>query len=627
MKTIDFQPIGRRVQVAAGATLLEAARAGGVGLASLCGGIGACDSCKVRLVSGKLGPPTLAEQALFSAAELEAGYRLACQAQVLGDVRVEIPPESLSAPQRLQVEGQQRPVAPDPLVCAYDIKIAPPDVNNLRSNWERLEAALRVSGALGGRQEDNPHPQPLSLWERGDMARVIVAAPGLLAEFSEILRQQEWRVRVAMRKARPGRAAEVVALLPPQAPLLGLAIDIGTTKLAAYLCDLQSGATLAQAGAMNPQISFGEDVISRIAWAENPSRRKTLQTCLVEALNQLAEVLCQQPTQAGYPPSPPHNDEVTAAGNTAMHHLFAGLEVRQLGVAPYAPAVSQALELPASELGLAVAPGAQVYLPPNIAGYVGADHVAMLLAAGEQLKNGPALAIDIGTNTEISLAQGGRLLACSCASGPAFEGAHIQDGMRAAPGAIERVQIAGSEVRLQTIEGQPPVGICGSGILDAIAQMLEAGLLNRRGALQAAHPSVQRLAAGGADLQFVLAAAGQTGHGRDIVLTRQDVTQIQLAKAAIRTGIEVLLAAAGVKAEALQSVVVAGAFGTYINLASALHIGMFPAIPLERFQQVGNAAGAGIRQMLISQQQRRQAEALARQVKYVELASQASFQG
>ena len=430
-----------------------------------------------------------------------------------------------------------------------------------------------------------------------------------------------------MRKARPGRAAEVVALLPPQAPLLGLAVDIGTTKLAAYLCDLQSGATLAQAGAMNPQISFGEDVISRIAWAENPSRRKTLQTCLVEALNQLAEVLCQQASQAGYPASPAHIVEVAAAGNTAMHHLFAGLEVRQLGVAPYAPAVSQALELPASELGLAVAPGAQVYLPPNIAGYVGADHVAMLLAAGEQLKNGPALAIDIGTNTEISLAQGGRLLACSCASGPAFEGAHIQDGMRAAPGAIERVQITGSEVRLQTIEGQPPVGICGSGILDAIAQMLEAGLLNRRGALQAAHPSVQRLAAGGADLQFVLAAAGQTGHGQAIVLTRQDVTQIQLAKAAIRTGIEVLLAAAGVKAEALQSVVVAGAFGTYINLASALHIGMFPAIPLERFQQVGNAAGAGIRQMLISQQQRRQAEALARQVKYVELASQASFQG
>jgi uncharacterized 2Fe-2S/4Fe-4S cluster protein (DUF4445 family) len=507
---IDFEPVGRRGLARKGQTLLEAAQAAGIGLASVCGGAGTCEECRVRLVSGRLTPPTLVEQSALSAAELADGLRLACQAEPLSDVKLDIPAEALTAAQRLQVEGEESSVTPDPLV--------------------------QEAGALG------------------------------------------------------------------------LAVDIGTTKLAAYLVELGSGRVLARAGAMNPQIAYGEDVISRVAHCSRvPDGARQLQAALMESLNGLLAEMCAQAAVA-----PGQVRDAVLVGNTAMHHLAAGLPVEPLGHAPFAPATTGALSLPAGGLGLRIDPAASVYMPPVIAGYVGADHIAMLLATGIWRSAQKCIALDIGTNTEISLVADGKVTCCSCASGPAFEGAHIREGMRAAPGAIERARWSEGRVHWQTIEAQPPVGICGSGILDVIAALQDGGQLRPTGQL------VQ-----GADYELV--AAAQSGLGRPLTITRRDVHEIQLAKAAIRAGVEVLLAEAGIGSEALDEFLVAGAFGTYLDLRSAVRTGMFPPLPPGRFRQVGNAAGVGARQMLISREARRQAEALAGRIGYVELTSRSAF--
>jgi uncharacterized 2Fe-2S/4Fe-4S cluster protein (DUF4445 family) len=373
---------------------------------------------------------------------------------------------------------------------------------------------------------------------------------------------------------------------------------------------------------MNPQIAYGEDVVSRIAYAnEHPNGRDVLQTRLVAGLNDLVGKLC---TTAGVDRE--QIAEAVVVGNTAIHHLFAGLPVAQLGASPYIAAVSEPLDIRADHLGLNLAPGAKIYLPPNIAGYVGADHVSMLLATEAWQAEVPTIALDIGTNTEISLAAGGKLLSCSCASGPAFEGAHIHAGMRAAPGAVEYVQITpdhgDGEIRVQTIGNRPAVGICGSGILDIVAELRQAGIVSRNGRMTKDHQRFVHRDGGGA---FLLVDKTQTGNGHDLLVTRRDVNEIQLAKGAIRAGVEVLLLEAGITYEDLGAFIVAGAFGTYLDLKSATRIGMFPPLPLHRFQQVGNAAGTGARQMLISVARRRIAEAIVDRVRYIELTAHSSF--
>lgn len=603
---VDLQPVGRRVQVSKGATLLDAAQAAGVELVAVCGGNASCGTCQVRLVDGRLSNLTLVEEAELCQDEVAAGFRLACQAEPLSDVRIDIPPESLTAPQRLQIEGVGLDVTLDPLVRAVDVRIPPPDLYDLRSDVSRLKAALRLKNKSA-----------------------VSIPPAVLATLPEQLRLQAWSARLAIRAA--GRSPKILAgILPVGCDLLGLAVDIGTTKLAVYLVDLLSGETLAKQGVMNPQIGFGEDVISRISYAnEHAGGRETLQRRLVERINQLVNELC-----AGVGKSPQQVVEAVVVGNTAMHHLFAGLPVQQLGQAPYVPVISEALEIPARTLGLELAAGATVYLPPNIAGYVGADHVSMLLAMDVTHAAQPTIALDIGTNTEITLSlpngapgsalsvDHNRMLSCSCASGPAFEGAHIQAGMRAAPGAIERIQISDGKLRIHTIGDLPPVGICGSGILDAVAQMLSAGILDHRGVLRPDSPFVRH---DNGHREFLLAGAEKTGNGRDLVVSREDVKEIQLAKGAIRAGVEILLTEAGLKSDDVQKFIVAGAFGTYLDLESAVRVGMFPTLPLDRFQQVGNAAGMGARQMLLSGAQRRLAASLANRVEYIELTTHASF--
>lgn len=586
--TVTFQPIGRRVSVPAGTTLLDAARLAGVDLVAICGGEGNCGACRVRPGEGALTPRTSTEDTELPSADLAAGLRLACQAAVLGDVQVDVPPESLTTPQRLQLEGREHTAELDPPVTALDVQVPPPDLRDLRADLARV-----VDTAA----------------EHGRTARCGLAVATALPA---ALRAHGWHVRLAL------GASEIVGVLPSGARLYGLAIDIGTTKLAAYLVDLENGDTAARAGAMNPQIAYGEDVISRIAYAtEHADGARVLQGTLLEALNHLIDELCAAAAIARG-----QIVEAVVVGNTAMHHLFAGLPVRQLGTAPYVPAVSAALLFPAAQVGLALAAGARVYMPPNVAGYVGADHIAMLLGAGLSEPAQTAAAIDIGTNAEISLFHAGRHWSCSCASGPAFEGAHIRDGMRAAPGAVERVRLAGEEVQVQTIDGRPAAGICGSGILDACAALRGAGLLEARGALAGAHP---RLRVRDGQAEFVLVPAAATAVGRDVAVTRRDVNEIQLAKGAIRAGLEVLLAEAGIRAESIELFVVAGAFGTYLDLDSACRIGMFPDLPRERFRQVGNAAGTGARHLLLSARLRETAAGLARRVEYVELAGHPAF--
>jgi uncharacterized 2Fe-2S/4Fe-4S cluster protein (DUF4445 family) len=585
---VDLEPVGKRIDIEQGTNLLEAAQLAGVHLASLCGGAGLCDSCRVRVDRGEVSEPTLEEREIFGG-DLASGFRLACQTIPESDVKVDIPPESLTTPQRLQIEGQEVTVSPESVVRAVDISIPPPTLEDLRSDVGRLKDVL---GEMEIRSPSFRLP--------------------LLRDLSSQVRAQDYSARIVL------RGDEVVALLPPGEELLGLAVDVGTTKLAAYLVDLGEGKTLAKIGSMNPQVGYGEDVISRIAFANQQEHAgEILQSKLIEAINTMIEELTAEAQV-----SPDQIVDAVVVGNTSMHHLFAGLPVRQLGIAPYVPAVSDAFDVPASDLGLHVARGAYVHIPPNIAGYVGADHVAMLLSTGMSEATGVVLALDIGTNTEISLSCDGRLLTCSCASGPAFEGAHIHDGMRASQGAIERVQIIGDNVFVQTIDTQPAVGICGSGILDAVGEMLKAGIIDPRGALQEESLHVRGK---DADAHFLLVPAAESGHGSDIIVTRKDVNEIQLAKGAIRAGIEVLLKEAGIEHQAIDTFVVAGAFGTYLDVNSAVRIGMFPSLPNERFHQVGNAAGIGAKQMLISSTSRDTAKEIVRRVEYLELTTHPDF--
>ncbi len=584
--TVDFEPLGRRARVPQGATLLEAARQAGVGLNAICGGMGACGTCRVRVVAGEVSPPTETERD-----SLAEGFRLACQTRVLSDVRVDVPPTSITAPQRAQIEGHERPVELDPAVLGFDVTPTTPSMTDLRADATRLRDALYQQHGIAVDRCDH------------------VA----LCQLPTLLREHEWHIHLMIRDG------EVIAIAPAGTSPLGLAVDIGTTKLAAYMVDLEGGETLAATGMMNPQIAYGEDVMARIVYAmDGETQARELQRALIGELDNVARELC---AQAGRDSA--EIVEAVLVGNTCMHHLALGLPVEQLGLAPYVPALADSYDLKARELGLHLAPGANIHLLPNIAGFVGADHVAMLLATGLHETNEITVGLDIGTNTEISLAVDGRLLSCSCASGPAFEGAHIRDGMRAAPGAVERVQLVDGQVQYQTIDGAPPVGICGSGILDVVAELRRIGVLRANGAMKLdSHPRV-RVTDGSSE--FLLVPAGERDALRDLAITRKDINEIQLAKAAIRAGIEVLLGETGLEAEQVERVVVAGAFGTYLDVGSALAVGMFPPLPRERFVQVGNAAGIGAKLALVSRHCRRVAEEIARRVEYVELTTHPRF--
>jgi uncharacterized 2Fe-2S/4Fe-4S cluster protein (DUF4445 family) len=587
---IDFEPVGRRGESTAQDSLLDVARRTGVGLSGLCGGLGKCGACKVRMLEGKVSDPTPSEEEVLTAEELQEGWRLACQAHPGTDCKVHVPLESMTAPQRTQVEGVEIRIPLEPSVRAYKVRLQESTLANVRADDESLLKTLNTENDLS----------------------CVRADIDVLRKFSSVLRSWDWECQASV------HGEEVIAIAPWPRPVLGFAVDLGTTKIAGYLLDLKDGRTLASRGVMNPQISYGEDIISRIQGTlSSGAVGADIQRVAVEALNQLASDLCQEAGAAA-------TDIVDAVivSNTAMHHLLLGLPVKQLVLAPFVPSVSRALNCKARDIGLKVASGAYVHFLPNIAGFVGADHVAMLLATLEAKPKGLVLALDIGTNTEVSLVDEGEISSVSCASGPAFEGYHIRHGMRAARGAIEKVRIENNAVQIQTIDDAAPAGICGSGVLDAMAQLYLAGIVDGSGRMLDGHPRVR---IGQEYREFVLVEAGESGAPMTVVLTQHDIRELQLAKAAIRTGIQVLLATKGRNEQELDQVIIAGAFGSYIDVGSAVAIGMMPNVPLGRFRQVGNAAGMGAKMALISSSQRRKAQALAARVRYVELGSAPHF--
>ncbi len=586
MFTIDFEPVGRRGPCKPDQSLLESARELNVDLVSICGGTGTCGHCKVQIIAGRVTKRTLEEEGELSARELEQGFRLACQVYPLSDVKVHVPPESLTAPQRTQVEGLEVDVTPEPPVHAVDVTLTTPTLDSATPDDANLLSAVAQASSL--------HPSATDFH--------------LQQTLSPRLRELNWSVSAAI------RGEEVIAVAAPGTKWVGLAVDIGTTKIAAYLVEMFTGKTLAAKGLMNPQISYGEDLVTRIvAASKTPADSAKLQGLLVEALNQLASDLC---AETGLDVET--IVEAVVVGNTAIHHLFLGLPVRQLGFAPYVPATCAPVEIKAHQIGLKLAPGAYLYMLPNVAGYVGADHVAMLLATRTADFDKTTLAIDIGTNTEICLNHKGQMTSTSCASGPAFEGAHIKFGMRAAPGAIEHMRLENDRLEIQTIGAEAPVGVCGSGLLDVVAQLRLNGLLDRSGRMME-HPRIHK----GTVAEFILAERP----GQDpVTISQKDVRELQLAKGAIRAGIQALVAAVGLGEEDIEQVIIAGAFGTFIDVGSAVMIGMLPNLPLERFSQVGNAAGTGARLALISMSQRAKAAEIAARDGYIELARVPNFQ-
>ena len=588
---IDMQPVGRRIEIESGKTLLDASREAGVGIVSLCGGEGWCESCLVRIVRGELNLPTKSEIDYIGPERINEGYRLACQAVPQTDVRIDIPPESLSTPQRLQVEGKDFDIDLAPAVQIADLKLSPPALEDLRADADRIIDGLADLG----------HPE------------AKIGLP-VLEVLSDLIRKYKWTARFILRES------EVIAILPPEADIYGISVDIGTTKIAVYLVSLTTGEIVEKVGEMNPQIAYGEDIISRISFTmDNEDGRTQLQKAIADTLNAKIQELCErigiQPYQVV---------DAVVVGNTAMHHLFTGLPVGQLVFAPYVPALNAPIDFRAKDLGIIMAPSAYIHLLPNIAGYVGADHAAVILSTELWKSKETVLAIDIGTNTEISLVHKGKISSCSCASGPAFEGAHISNGMRAAPGAIEKVQIIDDEIKIFTIDNQPPIGICGSGILDIVAEMKTSQLMDEKGAIKTGGMFTREDQRN--MIELLLVPADQSGNQQDITVTRKDINEIQLAKAAIRSGLDILLAEAGIEAEKVDQVLVAGAFGTYISVPNAIEIGMFPRIPLDRFLQVGNAAGMGAVQALISTKYRNLISGAIKDVDYIELTTYAKFQ-
>jgi len=585
---IEFQPVGRRGPCPAGESILNCAHRLGIQLVSLCGGLGKCRGCKIRVMEGNLSEITPVQQGIFTGKELETGWRLACQTYPQSDCSVYVPPESLGTQQRLQVEGREIDIPLDSPIKSVACKIEPPSLAKPAADAENLLEKISAPG-------------PIDLDIR------------VLRGLSTRLREWNWNLTAHIRNR------ELVAVSPPNSRPIGLAVDLGSTKIAGYLIDMETGKRLISQGIMNPQISNGEDIITRINFAVRSSDGRALMADLArEGMMKLAENLC---AEAGAETG--DILEAVIVGNTAMHHLMLGLPVRQLAISPFVPAVRGDLNVKSRDIGLDFAPGAYVYLPPNIAGFVGADHVAALTATDGEWGHGNGMLIDIGTNTEISLIARGKITSVSCPSGPTFEGYHIRDGMRASPGAIEKIYLGSEGIRYKTIDDAEPIGICGSGILDAISQLYLSAVLDRGGRmLEGSHSHVVKK---NGRLEFILVPQEEDRRRPEISITQKDVREVQLGKAAIQAAIEILMEVEAISPKEIDKVIIAGAFGSYIDISNAIAIGMLPSLPLSRFNQVGNAAGIGARLFLLSSTKRKEVRDLLSRVKYLELAGTPEF--
>ncbi len=625
---VIFMPSGRRARIEAGATVLDAARQMGVDIESICGGRLTCGKCRVHVEEGlfqkhgitsqanHLTPAGTEECDLLAKMEGQNGTsRLSCTAQVTGDILLFVPEESRAQKQIIRKSATERVIEVAPSVRQVYVEVETAELGEHRGDWGRLQAAL------------------FDQWQLTDLTIDLPT----LRRLQATLRKGKWAVTVTLWQDQ-----EVIDVKPGyQEGVYGLAVDIGSTTIAGFLCDLRTGELLATDSTMNPQVAYGEDLMSRVSYAmTNNDGLDKMHTAVIEAINKLA---ARAARSAGLQCR--HIQEAVFVGNTTMMHILLGINPIELGGAPFALANRDAIDVKARDLGLRLHRGANVHVLPAQAGHVGADNVAVLIAEEPYNQNDLVLTVDVGTNAEIVLGNRAWMYSASSPTGPAFEGAQITYGMRAAPGAIERVRIdpttkqahfrvigeerwsnewqIGSDYPLEEQPNHLAAGICGSGIIEAVAEMYLAGILQPDGRFDpnTNHKRIQWRGRKGA---YILATAEQTTTGEPILVTQDDVRNIQLAKAALYAGAKLLMNRAGVTA--VDRIVLAGAFGSYIDPKYAMILGLIPDCALDKVHAVGNAAGDGARIALLNRHKRQEAQQIARWVTYIETAVDPQFQ-
>jgi len=617
---IVFMPSGRRGNFVHGTSVLEAARSLGVDVDSVCGGRGLCGRCQVNCIEGSftkhaitskpshLSPPGDVEQRYSERRQLlDSDRRLGCQAFIQGDVLIDVPPESQIHRQLVRKNAEHHEITLEPSLHLYLVEVQEADMFESSSDASRLIQAISTEWQLQG----------------------LNASPSVLIDLQSALRKGKWQVTVAV-----NNQSTIVAIWPGlKQAIYGLAVDIGSTTIAAHLCNLATGEVLATSGMMNPQIRFGEDLMSRVSYVMmHPEGSDAMRDTVRAGINTLVQEVS---AEAGIA----IDDilEISVVGNPVMHHLFLGISPVELGGAPFALATDGALNIPAASVELKINPGGNVYVLPCIAGHVGADAAAMVLAEQPHKLEPVSLIVDVGTNAEIILGNQDRLLACSSPTGPAFEGAQISCGQRAAPGAIERVRINPEtlEVRFSVIgselwSDEPGFeesivkfgvsGICGSGIIEAVAEMYLSGIVSEDGVIDGSLADrSDRLISEARTWSFILYDGVQR-----VSVTQTDVRQIQLAKAALYAGAKLLMDHAGVKQ--VDRIRLAGAFGSHIDARYAMVLGLIPDCDLENVESAGNAAGTGARIALLNIEARREIEAVVKNIEKIETAVEAKFQ-
>lgn len=615
--TIRFEPSGRTVQVPTGTLLLEAVRQAGLDLNVPCGGQGRCGRCAVIAQDG--AGLRRRSTIRLSAADLAAGYALSCQTIIEGDAVIIIPPQEQIERRLVSDKTAAKVTLPfpyDPLqhqpLRLIPLALDPPSLADQTDDWSRLKRALAMTCDITDLTADLPTLQHLGA----------------------ALRQSNWTITAIVETDawdRPNGPARLVDVLPePAPPLLGAAVDIGTTTVSLYLADLQTGEVLAQAAEYNGQIKRGEDIISRIIYASKNNGLGELQSLAIGTINALIERAAARARV-----NPAHIYKMTVAGNSTMIHLFLGLPPASIRLEPFVTTINHPPTVRASELGLNIHPQATVDCLPNVASYVGADITAGVVASGMCNSQALTLFLDIGTNGEMVLGDCDWLVSCACSAGPAFEGAGVQDGMRATTGAIEEVWINSQtyEPTYRVIpdprreargERTPPRGICGSGLISLLAEMFITGVIDKRGNLNV-HLDTPRIRQGEHGPEYVVAWADETEHGRDIVITRVDIDNLMRAKGAVYAGLSVLAESVGVDLAQVERVLIGGAFGQYINVEKAIQIGLLPDLPWEKFHFLGNTALRGALLALLSRQARRQIADVAAKMTYLELSADNTF--
>lgn len=624
---VIFMPSGRRGKITEGTTVLEASRQLGVQIESICGGRMTCQKCRVRVEEGVFQKHGIVSKAahLSCASDAETNFlkrlnspemRLSCQACVEGDALIFVPEESRAQKQIIRKSATDRVIDIDPAIRKVYVEVDKPALGEHRGDWGRLADALAEQ------------------WELTNLSIDL----RVLQKLQEALRKQNWGVTVTVWQER-----EVIDVEPGfEDGIYGLAVDIGSTTVAGYLCDLRTGEVLATESRMNPQVTYGEDLMSRVSYAmmHPQTGLNKMHKAIIDALNKLAASAAKE---AGIRQRQIH--EAVFVGNTTMAHILLGIDPVELGGAPFALANRDAIDVKARDLGLRLHPGANVHVLPAEAGHVGADNVAALIAEEPYRQDEIILMVDVGTNAEIILGNKDWMYSASSPTGPAFEGAQITFGMRAAPGAIERVRIdpetkigrfrvIGEESWSNewTMDDDVPAdeqpnhlaaGICGSGIIEVVAEMFLAGILMPDGRFD---PNVkhERVRWNGRRGEYVLATEEQTTTGDPIIVTQDDVRNIQLAKAALYAGAKLLMNRANIKT--VDKIVLAGAFGSYIDTKYAMILGLIPDCELDKVIAAGNAAGDGARIALLNKGKRLEATEISRWVTYVETAVDPAFQ-